>query len=40
LLIAPGDCFATPDHMRIGFGAQANGFDAALAIMAELSARQ
>ena len=25
VLIAPGDCFATPDHMRIGFGAQADG---------------
>jgi len=39
VLIAPGDCFATPDHMRIGFGAQATAFDAALAIMAALAAR-
>jgi aspartate/methionine/tyrosine aminotransferase len=39
VLIVPGDCFAEPDHMRMGFGAQAAGFDAAIAVMAELSAR-
>jgi aspartate/methionine/tyrosine aminotransferase len=39
VLIVPGDCFDMPDHMRLGFGAQATGFDAALAIMAELCGR-
>ena len=39
VLIVPGDCFEMPDHMRIGFGAQATGFDDALAIMAELCGR-
>lgn len=32
VLVAPGDCFDRPDHMRIGFGAQAEGFSQALAI--------
>ena len=39
VLIVPGDGFEMPDHMRIGFGAQAAGFDDALAIMAELCGR-
>jgi aspartate/methionine/tyrosine aminotransferase len=39
VLIVPGDCFAEPDHMRMGFGAQAAGFDAALAIVGELAER-
>jgi len=36
VLIAPGDCFAAPSHMRFGFGAQAQGYDRALAVLAEL----
>ncbi len=32
VLVAPGDCFGKPEHMRVGFGAQADGFDEALAI--------
>jgi len=40
VLIAPGDCFGAPSHMRFGFGAQAEGYDRALAVLAEvLSAR-
>ena len=27
VLVAPGDCFGMPDHVRIGFGAQAAGYD-------------
>ena len=33
VLFAPGDCFAAPEHFRIGFGAQAQGFTAALQIV-------
>ncbi len=33
VLIAPGDCFGAPDHLRIGFGAQAEGFSDALTIL-------
>lgn len=36
VLIAPGDCFQAPSHMRFGFGAQAEGYDRALAVLAEL----
>jgi aspartate/methionine/tyrosine aminotransferase len=32
VLVAPGDCFKMPDHMRVGFGAQAEGFSDALAV--------
>ena len=32
VLVAPGDCFNMPEHMRVGFGAQAEGFPDALAI--------
>lgn len=32
VLVVPGDCFGKPQHMRVGFGAQADGFDEALAI--------
>lgn len=32
VLVAPGDCFEAPEHFRVGFGAQANGFREALAI--------
>jgi aspartate/methionine/tyrosine aminotransferase len=33
VLLAPGDCFGMPDHMRIGFGSQADGIASALAII-------
>jgi aspartate/methionine/tyrosine aminotransferase len=36
VLVAPGDCFAVPDHMRIGFGAQAEGFDKAATILSHV----
>lgn len=35
VLIVPGDCFGAPKHMRIGFGAQAEGFDQATTIVRE-----
>ena len=31
--LMPGDCFGMPEHVRIGFGSQAGGIDAALAIV-------
>ena len=34
VLLAPGDCFGHPGHMRIGFAQQADGFDIALARIA------
>ena len=30
VLMAPGDCFGAPDHFRLGFGAQSDGFAEAL----------
>jgi aspartate/methionine/tyrosine aminotransferase len=33
VLVVPGDCFGMPDHMRIGFGAQAERFGEALTIV-------
>ena len=36
VLTAPGDCFDSPDHFRIGLGAQAAGFRDALAIVSEV----
>lgn len=36
VLIAPGDCFGAPSHIRVGFGAQADGYDRALAVLSEL----
>ena len=33
VLFAPGDCFGAPEHFRIGFGAQAQGFAQALEIV-------
>jgi aspartate/methionine/tyrosine aminotransferase len=36
VLVAPGDCFGQPAHMRIGIAHQAAGFDAALARFAAL----
>jgi aspartate/methionine/tyrosine aminotransferase len=35
VLLAPGDCFGMPEHMRIGFGSRANGIGGALAIIEE-----
>ena len=32
VLVAPGDCFGKPDHMRVGFGQQAEGYGQALTI--------
>jgi aspartate/methionine/tyrosine aminotransferase len=34
VLFAPGDCFGAPEHFRIGFGAQSQGFAQALQIVA------
>jgi len=36
VLIAPGDCFRAPSHMRLGFGAQAKGYETALSILSEV----
>ena len=33
VLIVPGECFYAPEHVRIGFGAEADGFAEALSIM-------
>jgi hypothetical protein len=33
VLLAPGDCFDAPEHFRLGFGAQAEGFAQALEIV-------
>jgi aspartate/methionine/tyrosine aminotransferase len=35
VLVAPGDCFGTPEHMRIGFGSQPAGIGPPLEILAE-----
>jgi len=32
VLVAPGDCFGLAEHLRIGVGAQASGFQDALEI--------
>ena len=39
VLVAPGDCFAAPEHFRIGIGAQSSGFDQALGIAAQVLGR-
>jgi aspartate/methionine/tyrosine aminotransferase len=36
VLIAPGDCFGHPSHLRIGFAHQAKGFDEAIRRIAAL----
>jgi aspartate/methionine/tyrosine aminotransferase len=33
VLVVPGDCFGEPDHMRIGYGAQIEGFSTAVEII-------
>jgi aspartate/methionine/tyrosine aminotransferase len=40
VLVAPGDCFDAPAHLRIGFGAQREGYAEALAIFAEVLGTQ
>lgn len=35
VLLAPGDCFDAPEHFRLGFGAQAEGFARALEIVSD-----
>jgi aspartate/methionine/tyrosine aminotransferase len=41
VLVAPGDCFDMPAHMRIGFGAQREGYAQALEVFGEvISARR
>jgi aspartate/methionine/tyrosine aminotransferase len=39
VLVAPGDCFDAPAHMRIGFGALREGYAEALAIFGDVLAR-
>jgi aspartate/methionine/tyrosine aminotransferase len=36
VLVAPGDCFDMPAHMRIGFGAQREGYAQALEVFGEV----
>jgi aspartate/methionine/tyrosine aminotransferase len=36
VLVAPGDCFEAPMHMRIGFGAQREGYADALRVFGEV----
>lgn len=38
VLVAPGDCFDAPAHLRVGFGAQREGYADALRIFAEVLA--
>lgn len=38
VLVAPGDCFDAPAHMRIGFGAQREGYADALRLFGEVLA--
>jgi len=40
VLVAPGDCFAMPEHMRLGFGAQEKGFAEALVIFERVLSAQ
>ena len=40
VLLAPGDCFGAPSHIRVGFGACEHGFVRALEILADLSRAQ
>jgi aspartate/methionine/tyrosine aminotransferase len=39
VLVAPGDCFEAPAHLRIGFGAQRTGYAEALAVFGEVLAK-
>ena len=39
VLVAPGDCFEAPAHMRVGFGAVREGYGDALEVFAEVLAR-
>lgn len=40
VLVAPGDCFGQPQHMRIGFAAQEQGFEDALGILEDTLTQQ
>jgi aspartate/methionine/tyrosine aminotransferase len=40
VLVAPGDCFGAPQHFRVGVGAQADGFQAALDIASRVFTQQ
>lgn len=35
VFLSPGDCFGMPDHVRVGFGSQAGGIDAALEVIGD-----
>jgi aspartate/methionine/tyrosine aminotransferase len=39
VLVAPGDCFGAPDHFRLGFGAQSEGFGEALELASIMLAK-
>jgi aspartate/methionine/tyrosine aminotransferase len=39
VLVAPGDCFGAPAHMRIGFGSQREGYAEALGIFGDVLRR-
>jgi aspartate/methionine/tyrosine aminotransferase len=39
VLMAPGDCFDSPEHFRVGIGTQASGFQEALGISSRIFAR-
>jgi aspartate/methionine/tyrosine aminotransferase len=36
VVLGPGDCFGFPAHFRIGFGAQADGYDKAIEILSDV----
>ena len=40
VLLAPGDCFGAPSHIRVGFGACEHGFARALEILTDLARAQ
>ena len=40
VLVAPGDCFGAPSHLRIGFGAMREGYADALRVLGEVLARR
>jgi aspartate/methionine/tyrosine aminotransferase len=36
VLVVPGDCFGEPNHIRVGYGAESDGFAAALDILSKV----
>ena len=38
VLVVPGDCFGEPSHVRIGYGAQSEGFPSAVGILGKVLA--